>query len=62
MAKKQETINEPAQPTYTKEQLIGASAFIGRRDILQAVLEENKTYTIEQAGKLVDGFMNRKVN
>lgn len=48
-------------PKFSKEQLLAAKKFKDRRDALGAVLEENKTYTNEEAEKLLYDFMKGKV-
>ena len=46
---------------FTREQLLKAKVFRGRRDALGAVLEDGKTYTIQEADKLLDRFMKGQV-
>ena len=50
------------KPTgFTREQLLKAKVFRDRRDALGAVLEDGKTYTIQEADKLLDRFMKGQV-
>jgi hypothetical protein len=46
---------------YTKRQLAEAKAFENIRDVVDAVLEDGKTYTMDQANGLISEFMKRKV-
>lgn len=46
---------------FPKEQLIGALKFANRRDLLSALLEDGKCYTIEEAKKIMDNYLKRKV-
>lgn len=47
---------------FTKKQLIGSRQRKGsEKDILAAVLEDDKTYTIAEAQKAIDDFLKRKV-
>ena len=36
--------------TYTKEQIIGSKKYAGRADLLSALLEPGKSYTLELKG------------
>lgn len=55
MAKKQ------ADVKFTKEQFLNAKEPIGSLDALYVVLEDGKEYTKEEAEKLLNEFLNRKV-
>lgn len=46
---------------YTKEQLISCKQFNNRKDVLCAVLEDKKEYTIEQAQSEINKYMKGKV-
>lgn len=52
---------ETTAAKFTKEQLITAKKFKDRKDALGAVLEDNKTYTVSEAEKLLDNFMKGQV-
>lgn len=47
-------------PTFTKAQLVGAKRYKERRDLLNAILSDDKTYTHEEVGRLMNEFMNKK--
>jgi len=51
----------PAEPVFTKEQLVHSKAFSHQKDILMAILDADKTYTKAQVEKLVSEFLKRKV-
>jgi hypothetical protein len=57
------TVDQPkaAEPKFTKEQLVKSKAFSQHKDTLNAILEAGKTYTKEQAERLVSEFLERKV-
>lgn len=43
--------------TYTREQIIGSKKYAGRADILSALLEPEKTYTLEEVDKKIERYM-----
>ena len=47
---------------HSKAQLLASQKYAGRQDILNVLLDENKTYTTEQVDKLIDKFMKGAVN
>lgn len=57
-AEVQETI-EPVQ--FTKEQLLCSEKYSNKRDLVDALLDEKKSYTIETVDKMIDEFMKGKV-
>lgn len=46
---------------YSYEQLIASKRYNGRRDLLDALLEHSKTYTIDEIDALIDSFMKGPV-
>lgn len=62
MAKKEESkaeVQTVQAVEYTKEQLLKSEAYQNRRDLVNALLNDNKTYTKEQVNALMDDFMKR---
>ena len=50
-------------PAFTKEQFLKSRQRPGHeRDIMAAVLEDGKTYTIADAEKALQGYLKRSVN
>ena len=47
--------------SFSKEQILSAAKFANRRDLLSVVLEDGKTYTVEDVQKQIDKFMKGKV-
>ncbi len=47
---------------FSKEQLLTAARYAKRRDLLNALLENGKTYTIEEVDARIAKFMKGKVN
>lgn len=59
MAKTKEEVK--AIPSYTKEQFLASKTYATERDLLNALLEDGKTYTKDQVNSMVDSFMKGKV-
>lgn len=47
---------------YTKADLLNSKRFRHQRDLITALLDENKTYTIEEAEALIGRFLKGQVN
>ncbi|MEJ9221465.1 hypothetical protein P4H46_25125 [Paenibacillus glucanolyticus] len=49
-------------PAFNKQQLAQSNQFINReKDVLSAILEEGKTYTIQQAKDQLTTFLKKEV-
>lgn len=59
--KKEEVTKETKSSSFSKEQILSAAKFANRRDLLSVVLEDGKTYTVEDVQKEIDKFMKGKV-
>lgn len=59
MAKKTENIEQI--PVFTKEQILWSKKYANRRDVLGAILEDGKQYTLTEVDTLLDKFMKGKV-
>lgn len=46
---------------YTKEQLLASTKYANRRDVISALLDDGKTYTLDKVDALIDQFMKGKV-
>lgn len=57
-----ETVEQAVEPVFTKQQLIKSKRFENRRDALNALLDDSKSYTINQAQAVIDKFMKGQVN
>ena len=60
-AKKKNDSQEIKNEVFTLEQLLVAERFSNRKDLLRAVLSDNKKYSISEAEKKVEEFMKGKV-
>lgn len=61
MAEKGVSKVENSEERFTKEQLIEAKRFMGNRDLLGAMLEDGKSYTIAEVIKKIEAFRKGKV-
>ena len=50
-----------AAAAYNKAQLMTSQRYAARRDLLAALLEENKTYTHDQVETLVNSYLKGEV-
>ena len=62
LATKTETKTETKQEIlFTKEQILASNKYANRRDVLGAILSDDKTYTFEKVDSLLEKFMKGKV-
>lgn len=47
---------------YTKSQIVNSKIYISNRDLLNAVLRENKKYTKIEIDEIIKNYMKGKVN
>lgn len=47
--------------TYKKEQLVASKRYANRRDIIMALLEDGKAYTLNEVDGLIEKYMKGKV-
>ncbi len=53
--------DERAGPMFSKPQLVRCGKYRDRRDLVDALLDDGRKYTMEQVDKLIDGFMKGRV-
>lgn len=58
---KKSSAPETETPHYTKQQLLACQRFRNRRDIMTAILEEDKIYTMQEAEQALSAFLKRRV-
>lgn len=64
MTKKSEGEAKKSQVTssYPKQQIVKSSKYsLIEKDVLNALLEEDKKYTLEEVAKVLDNFAKKKV-
>ncbi len=47
---------------YAKEQILASKRFRNRSDLLDALLEEGKSYTLEEAEKRIETYLKGRVS
>lgn len=53
--------SEQTEPMFSKEQILVSARFANRRDLADALLDEDKSYTIETVDNLVEKYMKGQV-
>lgn len=53
--------NKEVVPGFTKYQITNSKKYKNRRDLLNAILDENKQYTTDEVDSLIDAFMKGTV-
>lgn len=53
--------SEPAERKFSKDQIVRAAKYRNRRDLVTALLDDGKQYTINEVDSLIDNFMKGKV-
>lgn len=61
-----ETINDVTEtsitePAFTKRQLVASNKYQDETDILNAVLEDDKVYTLDEVESKINEFMHKEV-
>ena len=51
----------PAEPRFTKAQLVNSRRYQDRRDLLQVTLKDNETYSHSDIEKIIGAFMESRV-
>lgn len=62
--KKTEGANDvqSVQTEFDKQQILTSKRYRNKRDLVDALLDDNEKYTLETVDKLLDKFMKGKVN
>lgn len=60
-AKKKEKNDEITEDKYTKNQIINSKTYVNNRDLLNALLSDNKTYSKSQVNEIIENFKKGKV-
>ncbi len=63
MADKKEVENKTVKTAkFSKDELVNSNKFVDYVDVLNAILEDEKTYTIEETENIIDKFLKGKVD
>lgn len=63
-AKKRESIGakvQQSEPQFSKEQIVASDKYRSQRDLVDALLEEDKKYTIATVDKMIEEYRKGKV-
>ena len=52
---------EQTEPMFSKEQILASARFANRRDLVDALLDEDKSYTMKTVDNLVEKYMKGQV-
>jgi arginine repressor len=55
-------INTKKKPIFSKRQLLNSKKYQHQKDLLNAILENDKSYSLSEVDKLINDFMKKKVN
>lgn len=61
MAEKRTTEVTAETPSFSKAQLMASNKYADRKDLIGALLDNNKTYTTAQVDSLIEKYMKGKV-
>ncbi len=53
--------DEPDEQKFTRGQVLSSARYRNRRDVVSALLEDGRMYTIAEVDRMVDEFMKGKV-
>lgn len=60
--KKEKAVATEIENKFSKEQLLSADRFQGRRDIVNALLSPDKQYTVEAVEEMIKKYYEREVH
>ena len=49
------------KPMFTKEQLLGVDKYLDKQDLLNALLNDNDSYTLEDVEAIVENYLKGEV-
>lgn len=63
MSKKVEEVEQVVkeETRYSKKQLVSSKKYASNRDLLQVLLEDNKSYTLKEVENKIKEFKKRRV-
>lgn len=65
MAVRKKTVDtgavEQVEPMFSKIQILASVRFANRRDLVNALLDEEKSYNLETVDKLIENYMKGQV-
>lgn len=62
MAKVNPIVAEAEAPAYTKQQIAASKRYANRQDMVNALLDDSKRYTLDEVDALIKKYEKGKVN
>ena len=53
--------SEQTEPMFSKEQILASARFTNRRDLVDALLDKDKSYTIETVDNMIEKYKKGQV-
>lgn len=53
--------SEQTESTFSKEQILASDRFANKRDVVDALLDKKKSYTVENVESLIEKYMKGQV-
>lgn len=53
--------SEQSEPKFSKEQIIASARYADRRDLVDALLDEDKSYTFETVDSMIEKYKKGRV-
>ncbi|HBG7381129.1 TPA: hypothetical protein KRD64_003769 [Clostridioides difficile] len=51
------TLSKEDSYKFTKEQIVNSKKYVNRKDLLNAILEENELYSFSEVEEIINNFM-----
>lgn len=58
---KKDTKNKITEDKYTKKQIVNSKTFVNNKDLLEAILQENKSYSKQEINEIIENYKKGKV-
>lgn len=55
-------VKKVTEEKYTKDQIVNSKTFINNRDLLRAILKEDKSYSKKEINEIIENYKKGKVN
>lgn len=53
--------SEQTEPVFSKEQILASDRYANRKDLVDALLDTDKSYTLKTVDNLIDKYMKGQV-
>lgn len=55
-------VEQQQEPTFTKDQIRGATKYADRRDLVEALLDDTEEYTLSEVDQIIKEYMEGGIN